>query len=943
MKDPRSASLTATFFCLLAAFAAAPAPAQQPPVRLDERLPIDPQVTVGRLPNGVRYYIRVNHEPQKRAELRLAVRVGSVLEEEPEQGIAHFVEHMAFNGTKHFEKQELVSYLERVGMRLGPDLNAYTSFDETVYMLRIPTDSAEIVATAFQVLEDWAHGQVFDPQEIQKERGVVIEEWRTGRGASARMRDKQFPVLLKGSRYAERLPIGKREILESFSPDVPVRFYRTWYRPDLMAVVAVGDFEKATIEKLIIEHFSRLPSPPTPTDRPVFTVPDHDETLVAIATDPEATASAVSIYYKLPPRDRSTVGAYRRLLVERLYHAMLNQRFFELTQKPDPPFVGAFSGSGRFMGEKDVYLLAARVRDDRILEGLDALLTEAERVARHGFTPTELEREKRKLLRNMEQAYAEREKTHSAQHAAEYVAHFTEGEPIPGIAYEYELSQKLVPGISLQEVNALAQEWITERNRVILVSAPEKEGVRAPTEAEILATFPAVAARHIAPYEDVLATAPLVNTPPRPASIVEERTIDAIGARVWRLANGVRVILKPTDFKDDEILLDAWSPGGTSLAADEDFISAQNATSVVGVSGVGEFSLVELGKLLAGKAVRVTPRIGSLEEGITGSTSPRDAETMFQLVYLYFTAPRRDSAAFASFKARMQAVLANRSANPELVFQDTVLVTMANYHPRVRPLTPELYQATDLDKALAFYRDRFADASDFTFVLVGRFDPDSLKPLVLTYLGGLPSIGRTESWRDVGIDPPRGVVHKTVYKGLEEKGRTEIHFAGPFQWTRENRYALRSLGDLLRTRLREVLREDLGGTYGVSVSVSFSRDPDQEYAVRIVFGADPGRLEELSAALLQEIERLKGEGPSAADVAKVKEIQRREWETSLRQNTYWLSQLLFASRHGLDPVEETVHFHHLLDTLTPELLRGAAVRYLRPDNYARFFLYPEKK
>ncbi len=916
-----------------------PARAQEPDVALQATLPTDPAVAVGTLPNGVRYYIRENPEPRARAELRLVVKAGSVLEDDDQLGLAHFVEHMAFNGTKHFAKQELVDYLEGIGMRFGPDLNAFTSFDETVYLLKVPTDSAELLTTAFQILEDWAQHQTFDPQEIDKERGVVIEEWRQGRGAAARMQDKQWPILLTGSRYAERLPIGKKEVLESFDYETLKRFYRDWYRPDLMAVIAVGDFEKANIEGLIHKHFAAIPLSDSPPARPATPVPLHDETLFAIATDPEAAFNSVSVYWKQRPRPKGTVAAYRQSLVEALYNRMLNQRLFELTQQAEPPFLGAFTGQGRFIGAIEVYILGAGVPENGLELGLQTLLTEGERVARFGFTESELEREKRDLLRQLEQAYNEREKTESATYASEYARNFLYDEPIPGIAYEFELSQKLVPGIELEEVNRLAREWIIDSNRVVLVNAPEKEGVHVPSEDELLAVFTSLESAEIAPYEDTATDAPLVGRPPRPAEIVEVEELEELGVRRWELSNGVRVLLKPTDFKDDEILVRALSPGGTSLAADADYVAASTAASVVGQGGVGDFSLVDLQKALAGKAVSASPFIASLGEGIAGSASPSDVETLFQLIYLFFSAPRRDSAAFLSLKSRIQASLTNRSADPFTAFRDTLNVTLSQHHYRTRPPTAALYEEMDLEKSLAFYRDRFADASDFTFAFVGRFDPDSLRPLILTYIGGLPTLGRAESWRDEGIRPPTGVIRKTVYRGIEPKSHTEIVFTGPFEWSRENRHALRSLANVLRIRLREVLREDMGATYGVGVSGRGNPEPVPEYTFRVGFGTAPERLSELIDAVFQDIAALKQAGPSQQDIDKVKEMQRRQLETDLRENSFWLSQLIAADRYGLDP-RNILTYDELIDALTIDSVREAANRYLRTDNYVQVSLYP---
>ncbi|MBI4500633.1 MAG: insulinase family protein [Gemmatimonadetes bacterium] len=883
----------------------------------------------------------MNHRPEKRAELRLAVNAGSVLEDDNQRGIAHFVEHMAFNGTRNFARQELVSYLESIGMRFGADLNAYTSFDETIYMLTVPTDTGTFLQRGVEILRDWADGQLFDSAEVERERGVVIEEWRLGRGAESRMQDKQFPVLFQGSRYAERLPIGVKAQLEKYTASDLRRFYQRWYRPDLMAVIAVGEFDPKAVERLIRERFASMPKTQDPRPRPVYPVPPHSETLVAIATDPEATSSRASVYYKQPLRFEKTVGDYRQSLVERLYSSMFNDRFFEMTQKPDAPFLYASTGQGRFVRSGEIYLLSAGVKDGGIEQGLDALVTEAERVARYGFTATELKRAKADLLRGLESAYAERDKSNSANYVSELTRAFLESEPVPGIEEEYRLAQELVPGITVAEINGLARAWMVDRNRVILANEPEKTGLAVPTPAQLLAVLNGAANKTVEAYQDLATDAPLVGAAPRGSAIVEEKTIPELGVREWHLANGVRVVLKPTDFKNDEILMDAWSPGGSSLAPDSIYIPASTASMVVGQGGVGQLSVVDLQKSLAGKDVGVHPVIGSLSEGLSGSASPKDITTLFQLVYLYFTAPRRDSSAFLAMQQQIDAMLQDRALSPSAAYQDTLQVTLAQHHFRARPMTAEVFRQMSLDRSLAFYRDRFADASDFIFFFVGSFNPDSLKPLVQTWLGSLPSISRKETWRDVGIRPPAGVVKKAVYRGVEPQSQTQVIFTGAAEYNRQSRYAVRSLGDVLQIRLRDRMREDLSGTYGVSVRANVSRDPTPQYSVSIGFGSAPERVDELVKAVFEEIQKLKDVGATETDIAKVKETQRRTRETSMRQNGFWLGQLEVCYREGIDP-RDLLTYERLIDSLNPVIVREAARKYLPADNYVQASLFPEK-
>jgi zinc protease len=672
----------------------------------------------------------------------------------------------------------------------------------------------------------------------------------------------------------------------------------------------------------------------------VYPVPDHAEPLFAVARDPEATTSNVVVYVKQPLRVIETVGAYRQQVIEQLFLSMLNARLYERSQEADPPFIGAGAGQGRFVGPKEAFTTGATVAEGRILRGLEAVLTEIERVSRFGFTPAELERAKARRLRALERSYDERDKTDSWIYADEYVRHVVEAEPIPGIAAELELHRQFLPGVTLEDVNGLGRAWITTANRVVVASGPAKDDVPLPTDEALAEVFATVVAKDITAYADTLGSVPLVATRPAPSPIVTERRIEEIGVTEWTLSNGIRVVLKPTDFKADEIVMQAVSPGGTSLAPDEDAVSADRATMIVSVSGAGAFTDVELGKVLAGKMAHAMPFIGDEEEGFSGNASPRDLETMFELVYLYATAARRDSSAFASLNARLTAFVQNRNKSPEAAFGDTLLVTLAQGHPRGRPMTPELIAEADLDAALAFYRDRFADFGDFTFFLVGNLDLDVVRPLVETWLGGLPSAGRKETWLDIGMRPPTGVVRKTVRKGLEPKARTQFVFTGSFTDSRENRHALRALQDALQIRLREVLREDMGGVYGVGVGTSSSIVPDTTFQVTIGFGTDPAKLDELVTAAFAEIQALQTEGVSDSVLQKVKETQRRSLETSLRENRYWLGQLMAAHRHGSDP-REILSYEDLISSLTIEDIRRAARLYVPLDNYVQVTLLPE--
>ena len=920
---------------------------------LDEPMPVGPGVTVGQLENGLRYYIRENSEPANRAEFSLVVRVGSVVEDEDQLGLAHFLEHMAFNGTENFEKQELIDFMVSIGMRMGADLNAGTGFDETRYMLQIPTDSPEVMANTLQILEDWAHGLTLDPEEIDQERGVIVEEWRMRRGAGARIEDEQFPVILRDSRYAERSPIGTVESLETFEHEALRRFYREWYRPDLMGVIAVGDFGGTEVEALLIEHFEGISAPENPRERTEYQVPDHGGTLFAITTDEELPSTSVTVYHKMALDEEETIGGYRQRIVEGLYNGMLNLRFSEIAREPDPPFLGASSSKGRLVRSKGAYVLSASVPEDGIERGLEVVFTEAERVARFGFTPSELQREKVDILRGIERSYTDRENRRSASYAAEYTRAFLDGEAIPGIEYEYELYKRFVPGITLAEVNQVGSEWIRPENRVVVIAGPEKEDLEMPSEEALLAVLAGVSDMEITPYEETVIDQPLLAEIPEASAVVATREF-AEGIVEWELANGVRVALKPTDFREDQVLFRGFSPGGTSLVSDEEWIPASSATAVIRGGGLGAFNAIDLNRVLTGKVATANPFISSFEEGVTGSASPRDLETLFQLIYLTFTAPRADPEYFQVFNTRNRTSLQNRDASPAVAFNDAINRIMTQDALRSRPVTVETLDHTDLDASLAFYQDRFADASDFTFIFVGNIDLDTMRPLVERYLGGLPSTNRVETWRDLGTRPPRGVIEETVRKGLEPQSQTRLFFTGSLDYgDRSQRLGITAMTGVLRTRLREVLREELGGTYSVTVGSTFSWRPEGQYRLSITFGSDPERADELLEAVYGEIERLKGSPPTEDEVNDVREAQRRTWETNQESNSWWLNVLDGRYRYLLDQsdgrypsgdvlLETLPTYGAALEALTPAGIQELALRYFDLDNRVRVTLLPEE-
>ncbi|MEO6528830.1 MAG: insulinase family protein [Gemmatimonadaceae bacterium] len=947
---------TSLIAAALALALAAPLAAQQPvaapsapaaiaapaPPALSAPLTVDPKVRVGRLPNGIRYYVRQNSLPAKRAELRLVVNAGSVLEGEDQRGYAHFVEHTAFNGTTHFAKNELVSYLQSIGVRFGADLNAYTGFDETVYILPVPTDTARLVDKAFQILGDWARGQLFDSAEVVNERGVVHEEWRGRRGANDRVLQQWLPVALKGSIYAQRLPIGTEQSIMAATPRILRRFYDEWYRPNLMAVVAVGDFEPASMEAKIRKQFSGIRPVAGAKPRPVIRVPDNKEPLIAIATDKELTSSQVAVVYKQPKEETRTVADYRRDLIADLYTSMLNARFNEIAQKPDAPFLGAGASKSGFVARTmGGFTLSAGVKEGGIERGLEAVLTETRRVDQYGYLPAELEREKQDLLRGYERANAEREKTVSAAFVQEYIGNYLRAEPIPGIVKEYALVQQLLPTISLADVNASARAWITDENRIVIAATPQKDGVKVPTATELQAVFANVGRSTVAAYAETISSSPLLEKPPAPGRIVSQRVLPGVGIAEWTLSNGARVLVKPTDFKADEIQLSAYAEGGTSLASDANYMSASLASQIVALSGVGSFNRVDLNKKLSGKVARLNPNLDETAAALSGNASPKDLVTLLQLTYLQFTAPRLDTLAWQAFKNQVGPFLTNRSSDPRSVFGDTIQVTMSQHHSRQRPWTMALFAEINPDSALAFYRARFADAGRFTFVFVGNVDTTSLKPLVEQYIASLPGTGVKEQWKDVGIRPPSGLVERTVRKGVEPQATTQILFSGPFEYSPANRFTLRALTDYLQIKLVETLREKLGGTYSPNISGSGMRAPRQEYRISVGYTSAPEKVDTLTRTTLALIDSVKRTAPSQADVDRVKAQILRSHEVELRQNAYWMGNILARDRAGEDLSGFLSAYDDMVRALTPKQIQDAARKYFDTGNYARFILLPE--
>lgn len=905
-------------------------------------IPLDPNVKTGKLANGFTYFIRKNTEPKNRATLYLANKVGSILENDDQQGLAHFMEHMSFNGTKSYPKNDLVNYLQKAGVRFGADLNAYTSFDETVYQLPIPTDDLEVFKNGMQIMRDWAQDATLDIAEIEKERGVVIEEKRLGKGAAQRMQQQYLPMLFNNSRYSNRLPIGTEEVLKNFKPETIKAFYADWYRPDLQALIVVGDIDVAQVEQMIKTKFSDLKKPAKPRQRTQYQIPLTGKNQFMAVTDKEFPVTVVQMIVKHPEMVIRTDADYRKSAIRSLFNRMIQARFSELTKQGNPPFLQAGGNISGFLAGLDAFNAFLVAKPGELEKGFKATLTETERIKRFGFTQTELDRAKQAYQTQMESALKEKDKTSSDAFVNEYLQYFLKGEASPGIDYEFNLAKTQLPSISLDEVNAVVKQYVTDSNRDIIVMGPEKDKDKLPTEALVNSWVESVTKSAIQAYVDQVSDKPLLAEKPKAGTIIAEQKLADLGVTELTFSNGVKAILKPTDFKNDEINFSAYSPGGTSLYADADFQSASNAANIVRSSGLGDFDAITLPKMLNGKKVSVGPYIAERSEGISGFTSPKDLETALQLNYLYFTKPRKDAEIFKGLITQQKGGLSNRENDPNSVYSDTVNAVLGNYNVRRTGPSLQKVEQINLDRAFEIYKERFADASDFTFVFVGSFDVEKMKPLLAQYLGGLPSSNRKEEAKDLGIKIPTGKIAKTVFKGTEQKSTVRLVISGDFIYNSENVNKLEALSEILQIKLTERLREDEGGVYSPGAFVSYGKYPTARYSFTITFGCGPENVEKLIAASLDEIAKLRKNGPQAVDLEKFLAEERRSTEVQLKENGFWLGYLVNQYQNQEDP-KMLLTYLESLKKLNTENLKQAANQYLIESNFIRLVLEPEKK
>ena len=910
-----------------------------------DAIPFDASVKKGKLKNGLTYYIKKNAKPENKVDLRLIINAGSILENDDQQGLAHFMEHMCFNGTKRFPKNQLVDYLQSIGVKFGQHLNAYTSFDETVYFLPIPSDSPEKVEKGFQIIEDWAFNADLTPEEIDKERGVVLEEYRLGLGASKRMQDKYIPKMMYNSQYANRLPIGKKEILENFTYDKVTSFYKDWYRPNLMSVIVVGDIDVAEMEKKIKDHFEKYQNPKNEKPRKTFEVPNHKETFVSIESDKEAAQTQIQLLYKDygVPKKIKTIGDYKNRLAEGLFSTMLNNRLNELTNSPTPPFTYGYTyHGGTFAREKEAFQSFAMIDEKKQIEALKVLVSENERVKKFGFTAGEFERAKNEILSRTESSFKDKDKTESENFVWECQSNFLEGMPMSGIEWEYATIQKILPTINLTQVNGLIKDFIKDDNRVIVITSPEKEGLKKVTEAEVLDALK-VNTNDLKPYEDKAVASSLIRNTVKEGSIAKKETNDKISATTLTLSNGAKVTYKKTDFKNDEIMLEAISFGGSNLYSNDEMKKTQFANGGLTEAGFSGLKQNDIDKFMAGKIASVYPYISNTTEGFRGSTTPKDLEYAFQMIHAYFTDLNFDADAFEGYKQKQSNFFENMISQPNFYFQQEFYTYLNKENPRWNGMVPTAEKWNETDYKLAYnkFKERFSNAGDFEFFFVGNVDDAKMEEFAKKYIASLPSNGTKETAKDLGYRFLKGDIKKVVNKGKDPKSNVTIMFYGDAPYSAKEAVAMTALGEVLTIKLVEELRENESGVYGVNARGSMAKVPYGSYNFNISFPCGPENAEKLTASALAELDKIIKNGPEEKDVNKYKEAEALDYKKKIKENRYWMTNFTRSFTNGSSP-EEILTASDKVKEVTAKDIQDVAAKYLSKDKVIGI-LMPEAK
>lgn len=925
------------------------------PTDLEADLPFRPEIRSGRLENGLAFYALEHPHPEDTVVIRLVVDAGSILETDSQAGLAHFVEHMAFNGTEKYGETELVAYLESLGIRFGPDVNASTGFDETIYKLELPADDPDALATGFDVMRQWAGEITFAPEAIDRERGVITEEWRGSRGASMRILETHIPVLLQDSRYAERLPIGELEVIQNAPRREFVDFYRRWYRPDNMAMIAVGDLPADRLERLIRETMDDLPRPATNLDRPYYFVPEQGGIRVSVATDTEASRSTVSLYALHPPYPAQTIGDYRDLLVRALFVSVINERVRDAARAPDAPITAGGAGFTRFLRGTEIAVSSAVVRNDRVLEAFRFLATEMERARRHGVLEDELDRARRRLLQGIDDARTNFGSRPAASLADELVRHWTEGESVPGIEFEARMYEALLPGITADEVSGVAEAFAPENDLVLLASLQIDadqtlpSGASVPDERDFRRVLSSVRSVAIDPPQSTDDGATLLRAVPQPGEVTAQEVHQEVDVTEYRLSNGMRVFVKQTDFSEDEVRFSAYSPGGLALVPDRLVPAARITATVAGESGLGGLDAAGLDRALSGTSVAFSASIGRVSEGMSGSARSGDLDLLFQMIHAAFVDPRLEETALENVRQQTLQQIRGSLASPQGRYSRRLQELFAGGDRRLEPLAADEVEAVRLADIETVYRDRIADPADFVMVFVGSVAPERIADLAARYLASIPAsvdggtqtgaAGFRESVPTDRYPRPEGTIAETLAAGQEPLGQLVMVFHGPYEWSQRENHRLNSLASYLDIRLREEIREDAGGAYSIGAGAWRWRAPEPWAYLQVAFGLDPARADELRGRALDIVRDAAVNPPSSDYLDRVQAQQRDSYEQQIRENDYWVSAITFSARHGRDPAQ-ILAYPDLVESLTAEDIRETARRYIDPARRIELLLVP---
>jgi zinc protease len=906
-------------------------------------IPSDPAVITGTFPNGLRYYIRSNKKPEQKVELRLMVKVGSIVEDEDQRGLAHFMEHMNFNGTKNFEKNELVSYLQSIGVEFGADLNAYTGFDQTVYILPIPTDKPGNLDKGFQILEDWAHNALLTDADIDSERGVVLEESRIGKGAEQRMLAKYLPRFVAGSKYAERLPIGKDEILKNFSYETLRRFYRDWYRPDLQGVSIVGDIDTATAMQYLRKHFASIPASTNPRPRIYEKVSERKKSESMVITDKEASSAQLILMFPYyPQKALKTVGDYRDKLRRDLLLDMLNKRLGELARGADSPFPYAYMGFNDLIRGYENFLCVTVFGEKGPEQALNAMVAELIRARKFGFSQDELTLSSRDLLSGMEKRYNERNTTDSKEFIEEYIRGFLNDEPFPGIETEFAWASKFIPGISLQEINQLMKELSGKDNLFSLITAPEKDGVSLPDEKALQKMVAKAFKQEVKPIIREKLPEQLTVALPAPGQIVAESTNPALGTVTYTLDNSVKVSVKYTDFKEDEVLLAGFKKGGYNNYPVKDRNDVRFAPEVIKAMGVGTYSPTDLEKVLSGKNVSLSADISDIKTSVSGSSTVKDLETLFQLLYLNLTAPRKDLALAETFRSSQKMVYGFAAANPQYAFFDTTFKQLYGNNPLFISPIPKVadFDKINVENTLSIYKKEFGAAEGYHFFIVGKVDTIALQELITKYLAVIPRAESYPTFTDDGLRPVNGDQKFTFKKGTEKKSMILGNYHGETPFSEDLSLHVRAVSEVLNIKIIEELREKLSAIYGGQISARLNRDPYPHYEAVIMLPCGPENVDTLLLTLNNEIKKMIEQGPDEKDLEKVKTQFHEQYRTNMKENSYWMAKLQSILGEGYS-MENFLNFNERVDKLTKADLQEAARLIFGGPNKFYAILYPE--